>query len=211
MRIGFTSAKFNGDKKMASRLKRIPIKLKPHKFMLIVMLILTLTCAGIVWQLYQLNQHRHYNQSLQSTTLSGINKADYILLDAWKLGKQKEYQRAARLYNKVSKANQLALRGVAHYNAANLYHKQAIDLLEQKGLGAWDEVTPLMAMAKEHYRSALRYQPEQLEAKYNLELVLRFSPNIESSTQKIEKEEELEDGPVINGWPSIPGFPKGMP
>lgn len=176
-----------------------------------VALTLLALCAGIIWQGDQIFQDYQYNQALVSKKLSGKNTPDDMLLDAWKLTQQKEYQKAWQLYTKIAASKQTDLHAIAHYNAANLYQKQALGLLEEKGLGAWDEVTPLLSMSKAHYRSALRERPDWLEAKYNFELALRFAPNIESSTQKVVKEEEPEDGLAVDGWPSIPGFPRGMP
>lgn len=186
---------------MALRFRMIPI----------VAMTLIALCVGMAWQGYQLFQDFQYNQSVASKSLSGKNTPSDMMLDAWKLAQQKEYQKAWQLYTKVAASNKRDLHADAHYNAANLYQKQALNLLEQKGLGAWDEVTPLLSMAKEHYRSALRYRPDWLEAKYNFELALRFAPSIESATKKVVKEEEPEEGLAVDGWPSIPGFPRGMP
>jgi len=177
----------------------------------VVAIALIALCVGINWQGYQIFQDNQYNQSLASKALSGKSNPDDMLLDAWKLTQQKDYQKAWQLYTKIAASKQRNLHAVAHYNAANLYQKQALTLLEEKGLGAWDEVTPLLSMSKEHYRSALRDRPDWLEAKYNFELALRFAPNIESATKKVVKEEEPEEGLAVNGWPSIPGFPRGMP
>lgn len=186
---------------MALRIKTMPL----------VIMILIGISVGIIWQAYELLQVYQYNQALASTQLSKKDKPTDMMLDAWKLAQKKEYEKAWQIYTKVVSSKQRELHADAHYNAANLYQKKALSLLEESGLGAWDEVTPLLSMAKAHYRSALRERPDWLEAKYNFELALRFAPNIESATQKIEKDDELEDGPAINGWPSIPGFPRGMP
>jgi mxaK protein len=181
------------------------------RMMPIVTVILIALCTLMAWQSYLLFQDYQYNQALQSKVLSGKNNPDDMMLDAWKLTQQKEYQKASQLYTKVAASKKRELHADANYNAANLYQKQALSLLEEKGLGAWDEVTPLLSMAKEHYRSALRYRPDWLEAKYNFEMALRFAPSIESSVQKPVKEEEPEEGLAVDGWPSIPGFPRGMP
>lgn len=181
------------------------------RMMPIVAMTLIALCGLMAWQGYQLFKDYEYNQSVVSKSLSGKNNPSDMMLDAWKLAQQKEYQKAWQLYTKVAAGNKTELNADAHYNAANLYQKQALNLLEEKGLGAWDEVSPLLSMAKEHYRSALRYRPDWLEAKYNFELALRFAPNIESATKKLAKEEEPEEGLMVHGWPSIPGFPRGMP
>ena len=48
------------------------------------------------------------------------------------------------------------------------------------------------------------------EAKYNYELALRLSPLFELKHSKQEPDES-DDAETVDGWASIPGFPRGMP
>jgi len=52
-----------------------------------------------------------------------------------------------------------------------------------------------------------------VNAKYNYELALRIAPTIESkhSRQTPEDEELKDQESAPEGWPAIPGFPRGMP
>ena len=62
----------------------------------------------------------------------------------------------------------------ARYNAANLLMRQAIALRAgaQPGLAL-----PLVELAKEHYREVLRRDPDDWNARYNLERAQRLVPD----------------------------------
>lgn len=104
------------------------------------------------------------------------------------------------------------LRKQAYFNSGNVYLRTAIRLLEQRGLPAWDEAGPLVALAKESYQKALRIDPSWSEAKYNYHLALRLAPTTHgmSGPQQYEDEQiKAEEQP--SGWPAMPGNPRGMP
>jgi mxaK protein len=181
-----------------------------------VILVLVLATLGLVLSATRLYQHFQYNQTLHASALSpqkGPQKAiPYVMVNAWKLGQTMVYeQKALELYSQVLSSTQPALKKLAYYNSANIRLKQALRLLDTQGYGAWDQVTPLLALAKDGYRNALSIDPSWLEAKYNMELALRLAPDIKSSQRKSKEDEEEPEGLPQKGWPSIPGFPRGMP
>lgn len=104
------------------------------------------------------------------------------------------------------------LRKQAYFNSGNIYMRTATRLLEQRGLPAWDEAGPLVALAKESYQKALRIAPGWSEVKYNYHLALRLAPTTHgmSGPQQYEDEQiKAEEEP--SGWPAMPGNPRGMP
>lgn len=116
----------------------------------------------------------------------------------------------AALVSKVSEDD--PLRKQTYFNSGNLYMRTATRLLEQRGLPAWDEAGPLVALAKESYQKALRIDPDWSEAKYNYHLALRLSPTTHGMTGPQQYEDEqikAEEEP--SGWPAMPGNPRGMP
>ena len=81
--------------------------------------------------------------------------------------------------DKVVLLSRLSLAGTeasdALYNLANLYLRRAITLdLEQDQ----DIVVPLVEQAKQHYRTLLESRPDDLDAKFNLELALSLLPEV---------------------------------
>ncbi len=104
------------------------------------------------------------------------------------------------------------LRKQAYFNSGNVYLRTAIRLLETRGLPAWDEAGPLVALAKESYQKALRIEPGWSEVKYNYHLALRLAPTTHgmNGPQQYE-DEQLKAEEQPSGWPAMPGNPRGMP
>ena len=182
----------------------------PLNWKVIVLLILSI--LGLVLSTTRLYQHHQYNQALEESTLAPQKTTPYAMVNAWKLGQTMAYeQKALELYSQIFSGAQTDLKKRAYYNSANIRLKQALRLLDTQGYGAWDQVTPLLALAKDGYRNALSLDPNWLEAKYNMELALRLAPDIKSSQRNSKQDEEEPEGLPQKGWPSIPGFPRGMP
>jgi mxaK protein len=116
----------------------------------------------------------------------------------------------AALISKLSEGD--LLRQQAYFNSGNIYLRTAIRLLEQRGLPAWDEAGPLVALAKESYQKALRVAPDWSEVKYNYHLALRLAPTTHgmSGPQQYE-DEQIKAEQEPSGWPAMPGNPRGMP
>lgn len=171
-------------------------------------------------QLVEIYQAHVYRQSLDphvliQNTLLGANQtpqalfANAVVYDN-QLKPEQALAQFAALISKVSEAD--PLRKQAYFNSGNIYMRTATRLLEQRGLPAWDEAGPLVALAKESYQKALRIDPDWSEAKYNYHLALRLSPTTHgmSGPQQYE-DEQIKAEQEPNGWPAMPGNPRGMP
>jgi len=178
-----------------------------------VLLVCFLSLLGLVWSGSALYKAKQYHQHLQEKTLQNITADDAIFADAFYWVKHSNTEKALKLYAQVASSLDPNIRKKANYNMANIYLREANKLLETTGLESWDKVTPLLAMAKEGYREALRLEPRWVSAKYNYELALRIVPTIESkSSHQQPDDDELKDQESApEGWPAIPGFPRGMP
>ncbi|MDP3610063.1 MAG: hypothetical protein Q8R74_13400 [Methylophilus sp.] len=183
-----------------------------HQYNWKIIAVLMLALLGMTVTATRVYQHHQYNQMLNTPAQSAQKTAPYLMMNAWKLSQTLAYeQKALDLYSQVLISTQPDLKKRAYYNSANIRLKQALRLLDTQGYGAWDQVTPLLALAKDGYRNALSLDPHWLEAKYNMELALRLAPDIKSSQRKSKQDEEEPEGLPQKGWPSIPGFPRGMP
>lgn len=171
-------------------------------------------------QLVEIYQAHVYRQSLAphvliQNTLLGANQtpqalfANAVFYDN-QLKPEQSLAQFAALISKVSEAD--PLRKQAYFNSGNIYMRTATRLLEQRGLPAWDEAGPLVALAKESYQKALRIDPDWSEAKYNYHLALRLSPTTHgmSGPQQYE-DEQIKAEQEPSGWPAMPGNPRGMP
>lgn len=63
----------------------------------------------------------------------------------------------------------------AQFNLANGYLREALDTSESSG-----QYRSLIELAKQRYRDLLFTKPEHWDARYNLELALRLSPEVEA-------------------------------
>ena len=224
---------------MARRVNRLSLRLMrlfPWALFprLLLPLLLVVAWSGTMVSGYRLYQDWRYNHRAEAVSLQqlaastslvtalqpgskpssqpGSQEQRLLLLDAWRLTQAGHMQQALALYARVGAGQDREMVKAAHYNSANLYLRQAMELLDRQGLAAWDTVSPLLALSRQGYQRALRIDPGHYDAKYNLELVLRLAPDIHSSTPKQKDEDEEQDmGERPTGWPSIPGFPRGMP
>lgn len=177
-----------------------------------MVIVLMISISALGWSASTLYQAHVYHQHLANKTRHTSQAADALFANATLLARRGSEQKALALYARVAVIGDTAQRKAAYYNSANLYLSQATQLLDKEALSAWDRAAPLLALAKEGYREALRLDPDWVEAKYNYELALRLAPTIDSKSPSIRDEDEkerLEERP--SGWPSIPGFPRGMP
>lgn len=183
-------------------------------------LVVLVTVVMLIKQLIEVYQASVYRNRLVShvlieQTLLGANQtpqalfANAVFYDN-QLKPEQALAQYAALVSKVSADD--PLRKQAYFNSGNIYMRTATRLLEQRGLPAWDEAGPLVALAKESYQKALRIEPDWSEVKYNYHLALRLAPTTHgmSGPQQYEDEQiKAEEEP--SGWPAMPGNPRGMP
>lgn len=183
-------------------------------------LVVLVTVVMLIKQLIEIYQASVYRSSLVphvliEQTLLGANQtpqalfANAVFYDN-QLKPEQALAQYAALVSKVSADD--PLRKQAYFNSGNIYMRTATRLLEQRGLPAWDEAGPLVALAKESYQKALRIEPDWSEVKYNYHLALRLAPTTHgmSGPQQYEDEQiKAEEEP--SGWPAMPGNPRGMP
>lgn len=107
--------------------------------------------------------------------------------------------------------NQLLGRGdrriavAALYDMANARLRAALEHLES---GRIDPAVPLVRLAKENYRRALRLDSGFWDAKYNLDVAMRLVrdfPQIDADGEEIPPEA------AKRLWTDLPGLPKGLP
>jgi mxaK protein len=177
-----------------------------------MLLVWLLSLTGLIWSGNALTQANQYHQHLQNNSIQNSATDDAIFANALYLANHHQTEKALKLYAQATSSPNLHIRKNANYNMANLYLREANKLLDASGFDAWDKVTPLLAIAKEGYREALRLDPNWINAKYNYELALRIAPTIESATSRQKEDDELKNQETVpEGWPAIPGFPRGMP
>jgi mxaK protein len=83
-----------------------------------------------------------------------------------------DYDGALAAYKAIIQADRGDLRQIALYDLGNLHLRQAL----KNGLDDEAQSLPLTELAKQSYRDALRKDPADWDARYNLERALRVAP-----------------------------------
>lgn len=91
------------------------------------------------------------------------------------------------------------------YNMANARLRGAVAAIEK---GDYDKAIPLVMLAKAEYRSALRLDPGDWNAKYNLDIAMRLVRDLPQAVGE-DEQKPLETPEKL--WTDLPGVPKGLP
>ena len=114
---------------------------------------------------------------LGAEPLSPEERRPYVAFAAAaRTGESGDYLRALTLYKRVSQDAPPSLRSAARYNSANLHLREAVRLRESGDSARMTQSLPLLELAKQAYRDVLRDDPQQWDARYNLERALRLAP-----------------------------------
>lgn len=122
---------------------------------------------------------RDWNRSMEDGTVTGLKgqlPAPLLFAQAYHQPPDTDYQDALALYKRAEVAGDAALRAAARYNSGNVYFRAGLAMRDTDNE---QQAVPLLELAKGSYRQALRLDPANWDARYNLERVLRQRPEPE--------------------------------
>jgi mxaK protein len=131
-------------------------------------------CAAITaWYASQLHLAERTNNAIETTKALGPESADprIRLAQALNLAKAGKFTTALKAYKSLLDSSD-ELRLAALYDLGNLNMREAL----KDGAGEAQRYLPLIELAKQSYRDALRSDPGDWDARYNLERALWLSP-----------------------------------
>jgi mxaK protein len=135
--------------------------------------------ALLAWDLRELVRLREWDRAIVDGTVTGLKgslPAPLLFAQAYHQRPDGDYRDALALYKRAEVAGDSGLQAIARYNSGNLYFRAGLAMREADNE---QQAVPLLELAKESYRTALKLDPANWDARYNLERVLRQRPEPE--------------------------------
>ncbi len=173
-----------------------------------ILLFLGLMAAGL-HEGHELFRHLQYNRSLHHPDTLEIEDGTDPRLVAAKANFQASrgnWHQAIQLYlNAKAKATTGELRQKLAYNLGTLYLREASKSWQQLGVWDYSRVVTLLGLARDNLREAVRLDPEDLNARFNLEYAFRIQP------PPRERQPAKWQGHKSSVFATLPGAPQGGP
>jgi mxaK protein len=137
--------------------------------------------ALTVHQVAQLQQAMRINAAIanaqeESSALDETApEAKFARAVAW--SEAGDFEAALRTYKALTQGDDPALKLAALYNLGNLHLREAL----KDGADEAFRSLPLVELAKQNYRDLLRRDPDDWDARYNLELALWLAPEADDA------------------------------
>lgn len=156
----------------------------------LIFALIGILAAVAAYDVYQLLRTAEVNRALPEVKAGAAVPDDHPHLRfarAWALQQNGDFDAALEAYAAIAVPESHRLRDDIRYNIANLYLRRAFEFRRD---GADDLALPLVELAKEYYRDLLRGDSRDWAAKYNLELALRLSPDVDVEAAEEERNPE---------------------
>jgi mxaK protein len=148
---------------------------------------LVLAALG-VQQALRLRQAERINDAIAQAADPTVQAGDFAearFAHALAVARAGGYEAALAAHKAFLQGERGPLRAAALYNLGNLHLRQALRI----GPG---EALPLVELAKQGYRDALRADPADWDARYNLERALALAPEVDDQVA------EDQEPPVVD-------------
>jgi mxaK protein len=135
--------------------------------------------APVAVQAVRLQQAQRINRAIAQAADPAGHPGDFAearFAHALALARAGRYEAALAAHKALVQGERGPLRTAALYNLGNLHLRQAL----RNGPARAGEALPLVELAKQGYRDALRADPGDWDARYNLERALQLAPEIDA-------------------------------
>lgn len=171
--------------------------------------VLLVSCLGgavyLALELYRVETLNRAIADAAAITVDDHTPAALVFAKARQLQQAGDTDEAVRLYSGIRDVADEDLRARALHNLGTLYLQSGAKLWNARGVLEYARVNTLVELAKENYREALRLNPDDWDARYNLEYAFRITPP--------PKEKPKSDwrGSKSSVFSTLPGIPGGGP
>ncbi len=181
------------------KLRRLPIKFYGLSLIFLI---------GIIVQGFKLYTIYSLQQAIEHPDAIIVDEntpSKLIFAKAMHLTQIGKTGEAIRLYSSLRNTKDLDLRARSMHNLANIYLHDGAQHWNARGVLDYNYVTTQVELAKQNYREALRINPDNWDARYNLEYALRITPPPK------EKPKSDFKGTKPSVFSTLPGLPGGGP
>jgi mxaK protein len=141
------------------------------------------------------------NRAIAEATDPAAHAQDFAearFAHALALARAGRYDAALTAYRKFVQGERGPLAPAAFYNLGNLHLHEAL----KNGRARAAESLPLVELAKQAYRDALRADPADWDARYNLERALELAPEVDpqaadDSPPEVQRERAITTAPLM--------------
>lgn len=166
----------------------------------IAMALLAWAAAGV-----SLLRAAWFDQQLQEAGSIAVDESsdpELVFAKAFAAAAGGDHAAAYRWYGTLLEVADVGLRQRVRYNLGTLYLRDAARLWNARGVLEYVRVNTLVAAAKEHLRMAVRLNPGDEDARFNLEYAYRITP---PPKERPKENFQGSKGSVFATLPSIPG------
>jgi mxaK protein len=151
----------------------------------------TFVCAALVaYEAWRLRDASSVNDAIThaasaATAPTSVPEAQFA--QAVVLARAGKYEDALQRYKVIARGSQDELAIDALYNTGNLHFREAV----RGGPDSAQRRVPLLELAKQSYRAALRRDPSSWDARYNLERTLWLAPEFDQTmVESVQRDAE---------------------
>jgi mxaK protein len=170
--------------------------------------LLALCLGGVVYEGFLLLRIHALHRAMADPATIRLDEhspAALIFAKARYLNQIGEHEEAIRLYSTILHTEDRALQGSVFYNLGTIYLQDAAKRWNARGVLEYARVNTLVELAKANYREALRLDPDNWDARHNLEYAYRITPPPK------EKPKSDWQGTKSSVFATLPGIPGGGP
>ncbi|HLF95917.1 MAG TPA: MxaK protein [Methylococcaceae bacterium] len=179
-------------------------RLKPVWFLAVaIACLLGATYAGYVW--HRMDQLNRAILDPSTRVVDENSHPELVFAKAWQLERSGAGAEAIRLYASLQTTADKALRARVLHNLGTIYLKEGAKLWNARGVLEYARVNTLVELAKEYYRDSLRLDPDNWDARYNLEYAWHITP------PPRERPKSDLRGSKSSVFSTLPGIPGGGP
>ncbi|WAR44116.1 hypothetical protein [Methylomonas rapida] len=170
-------------------------------------LLLAVLQLTAVYRIHSQNQWLAELRAGQDVAIDKVMTAapELRLARAIVLKQKQRYDEALETLGLIVDQGGNTLQVQSRYNLGNLYLTLA---MAEVDAGRINQAMPLLTLAKQAYRQALKLDSGFWDAKYNLELAMKLLPEFDRISPNEPDDDAAKPSQL---WTTVPGFPRGLP